>query len=571
MAQQLKIPWQYAGYGGPQQRVYQPPSLPLGAGRRGGGEGKPGAPPKLSPRSPGAALATSGKRLRPPATATDSRSKEESSQRKTGSQGLSSTPHAPRKKRSVLELLPGGVGGSLLLPSTHQLLQKHSYIDSGKLKTVPLKESNVERKREGEKGGGRGKERKEQRKEIQKPVLTKKQAWKEGHKKTGDKQVKQVQPYRRTVTTTLPEGVPLLDLSRLNEPDHQMKPVDLIDIEDSDSTDGADTNRSFMSWGVPCSQSLELTNEEKEGKEGEERGREEDEKDVSFEEQVMEIEDETSEVGERLMDATQAKFVEDKILSHERAISSLSPHPPPPLPTQQQDHAPQKVGGALQSNVTFGLGMSETGLVQRLQFEARVLTHNGRDMHRELCGFFFLSDGSITVYEFRRFGKKSSALPLVQRKVYCHQVGHRRGEPYQINFIRKGFTLHFPTSLLPSLPDYMASRPLLSLRITRCSEREKRQLMCAHRKPLECVSIDTFLKNPLSPPEQQAWAQLRRLQAAVREQLVGRARKALVGLGRHISKQCSLSVGKELMKTAVHMFHIYISSQWFHRICDCSL
>ena len=48
MAQQLKIPWQYAGYGGPQQRVYQPPPLPLGPGRRGEGEEKPGAPPKLS-------------------------------------------------------------------------------------------------------------------------------------------------------------------------------------------------------------------------------------------------------------------------------------------------------------------------------------------------------------------------------------------------------------------------------------------------------------------------------------------------------------------------------------------
>ena len=140
MAQQLKIPWQYAGYGGPQQRVYQPPPLPLGAARRGEGEEKSGAPPKPSPRSPGAALATSGKRPRPPATATNSKSKEESSQRKTGSQGLSSTPHALRKKRSVLELLPGGVGGStssLLLPSTHQLLQKHSYSDSGQAYVDP--------------------------------------------------------------------------------------------------------------------------------------------------------------------------------------------------------------------------------------------------------------------------------------------------------------------------------------------------------------------------------------------------------------------------------------------------
>ena len=40
------------------------------------------------------------------------------------------------------------------------------------LKTLPLKEINVERKREGEKGGGREKEGKEQRKEIKKPLLT---------------------------------------------------------------------------------------------------------------------------------------------------------------------------------------------------------------------------------------------------------------------------------------------------------------------------------------------------------------------------------------------------------------
>ena len=50
----------------------------------------------------------------------------------------------------------------------------------------------MERKREGEKGGGRGKEGNEQRKERNKQVATKKQAWQEGHKKTGDKPEKQV-------------------------------------------------------------------------------------------------------------------------------------------------------------------------------------------------------------------------------------------------------------------------------------------------------------------------------------------------------------------------------------------
>ena len=52
----------------------------------------------------------------------------------------------------------------------------------------------MERKREGEKGGGRGKEGKEQRNEIKKP----KQAWKEGHKKTGDKPEKRVCFYQES-------------------------------------------------------------------------------------------------------------------------------------------------------------------------------------------------------------------------------------------------------------------------------------------------------------------------------------------------------------------------------------
>ena len=31
---------------------------------------------------------------------------------------------------------------------------------------------------------------------------------------------------------------------------------------------------------------------------------------------------------------------------------------------------------------------------------------NGRDVHRELYGFYFLMDASIAIYEFRQFGKK---------------------------------------------------------------------------------------------------------------------------------------------------------------------
>lgn len=81
---------------------------------------------------------------------------------------------------------------------------------------------------------------------------------------------------------------------------------------------------------------------------------------------------------------------------------------------------------------------------------------NGRDVHRELCGFYFLADGSITLYEFRQFGKKyeiiithiyvhchylsrSNALPLIQRGVYHHCVGCRKGQPYEVRHIAKVF------------------------------------------------------------------------------------------------------------------------------------
>ena len=67
--------------------------------------------------------------------------------------------------------------------------------------------------------------------------------------------------------------------------------------------------------------------------------------------------------------------------------------------------------------------LKSRGLERRLRFGARILTQwvwllinytsfnmvffrNGRDVHRELCGFFFLADSSLTVYEFRQFGQK---------------------------------------------------------------------------------------------------------------------------------------------------------------------
>ena len=48
---------------------------------------------------------------------------------------------------------------------------------------------------------------------------------------------------------------------------------------------------------------------------------------------------------------------------------------------------------------------TESKLKDRVVFGARFVTRDGRDALRELFGFFFLSDSTLTVYEFRIFGK----------------------------------------------------------------------------------------------------------------------------------------------------------------------
>lgn len=65
-----------------------------------------------------------------------------------------------------------------------------------------------------------------------------------------------------------------------------------------------------------------------------------------------------------------------------------------------------------------------------------VISSNGRDIHRELCGFFFAQDSSLTLYEFRQLSSRSSALPLIQRKAYIHARGPRAGEPITLADIK---------------------------------------------------------------------------------------------------------------------------------------
>lgn len=58
-----------------------------------------------------------------------------------------------------------------------------------------------------------------------------------------------------------------------------------------------------------------------------------------------------------------------------------------------------------ETKIRTNSALTENDLSQKVEFDGRVLSRNGRDACRELIGFFFAHDQSLTVYEYRMFGK----------------------------------------------------------------------------------------------------------------------------------------------------------------------
>uniref|UniRef100_A0A2K5XPS0 Calcyphosine 2 n=1 Tax=Mandrillus leucophaeus TaxID=9568 RepID=A0A2K5XPS0_MANLE len=77
--------------------------------------------------------------------------------------------------------------------------------------------------------------------------------------------------------------------------------------------------------------------------------------------------------------------------------------------------------------------LTENVLSHKLQFDGRIMSRNGRDACRELIGFFFTHDQSLTIYEYRQFGKnRTIVLPFIQKSIYSHQCGRRKGKQYRL-------------------------------------------------------------------------------------------------------------------------------------------
>ncbi|XP_021240878.1 calcyphosin-2 isoform X4 [Numida meleagris] len=204
-------------------------------------------------------------------------------------------------------------------------------------------------------------------------------------------------------------------------------------------------------------------------------------------------------------------------------------------------------------------GLTENMLSKKLRFDSRIISRNGRDACRDLIGFFFACDRSLTVYEFRQFGKnRTNALPFIQKGVYQHQRGQKKGKAYDLSDFYVGANLTFQ-SVHHNLPKSVKQNPILTLRV---------------------ISIDEgamdFLKDSVLEFKQEYSEQMiddssvfKKIQGMLRETLSKRGVRVVTGLGkyfRHMDKNRNGFLSQADFKEALKLFHLEVPEQDFESL-----
>ncbi|XP_057613842.1 calcyphosin-2 [Chionomys nivalis] len=201
--------------------------------------------------------------------------------------------------------------------------------------------------------------------------------------------------------------------------------------------------------------------------------------------------------------------------------------------------------------------LTENDLSQKVEFDGRVLSRNGRDACRELIGFFFTHDQSLTVYEYRKFGKnRTNVLPFIKKDIYSHQCGRRKGKRYGLGDFYTGATLTFLSCDHLSLPKSIKENTLFRLRITNVDQ--------IALSSLKTASVEH--EEDTASQEAQDRQVLRAIQDKLKEQLHKRGVRILTGLGKHfqhLDKEGSGLLEKAEFQQALKTFHLEVSEQDF--------
>ncbi|XP_055482058.1 calcyphosin-2 isoform X1 [Psammomys obesus] len=202
--------------------------------------------------------------------------------------------------------------------------------------------------------------------------------------------------------------------------------------------------------------------------------------------------------------------------------------------------------------------LTENDLSRKVEFDGRVLSRNGRDACRELIGFFFTHDQSLTVYEYRTFGKnRTNVLPFIKKDIYSHQCGRRKGKHYQLGDFYTGATLTFLSCDHPSLPKSIKENTLLRLRITNTDQIALNSLKSASVEPGEDDTVSQEAHDRLV---------LQTVQGKLKEQLHKKGVRILTGLGKHfqhLDKAGKGLLAKADFQQALKIFHLDVSEQDF--------
>ncbi|XP_039105858.1 calcyphosin-2 isoform X2 [Hyaena hyaena] len=200
--------------------------------------------------------------------------------------------------------------------------------------------------------------------------------------------------------------------------------------------------------------------------------------------------------------------------------------------------------------------LTETVLSHKVQFDGRIVSRNGHDACRELIGFFFTHDQSLTVYEYRQFGKnRTNVLPFIQKNIYSHQCGRRKGKQYQLGDFYIGANLTFLSSDHPRLPESIKENTLLILRITNIDH-----------KALDSLKADSVELEDIASQEANDRLVLNAIQDALKEQLHKRGVRILTGLGKYLQqldKEGTRLLDKADFKQALKIFHLEVSENDF--------
>ncbi|XP_075603063.1 calcyphosin-2 isoform X1 [Balearica regulorum gibbericeps] len=196
-------------------------------------------------------------------------------------------------------------------------------------------------------------------------------------------------------------------------------------------------------------------------------------------------------------------------------------------------------------------GLTENMLSNKLRFDSRIISRNGRDACRELIGFFFACDRSLTVYEFRQFGNnRRNALPFIQKGIYQHQRGQKKGKAYDISDFYIGANLTF-RSVNHNLPESVKQNPVLTLRVMSIDE--------AAMDFLKASSME--FKQEHSKQVVDDSKVFKKIQGMFRETLSKRGVRVVTGLGkyfRHVDKNRNGFLSQADFKEALKVFHLEI-------------